>query len=87
VNAWDVGYFAEKLKEHKFSISEEALKAYFPAPRVIEGMFEVVRRLYDIEISEVSDIETWHADVHTYNVLKKWRANRSLLSRSLRQAK
>jgi len=70
VNAWDVGYFAEKLKEHKFSISEEALKAYFPAPRVIEGMFEVVRRLYDIEISEVSDIETWHADVHTYNVLK-----------------
>ena len=70
VNAWDVSYFAEKLKEHKFSISEETLKAYFPAPRVIDGMFEVVRRLYDIEIKQVFDIETWHADVHTYNVLK-----------------
>ncbi|MGK0472554.1 MAG: oligopeptidase A [Candidatus Azotimanducaceae bacterium] len=70
VNAWDVGYFAEKLKEHKFSISEETLKAYFSAPRVIDGMFEVVRRLYDIEIKQVSDIETWHSDVHTYNVSK-----------------
>ncbi|MFT7243208.1 MAG: oligopeptidase A [Candidatus Azotimanducaceae bacterium] len=70
VNAWDVSYFAEKLKEHKFSISQETLKTYFPAPRVIEGMFEVVRRLYDIEIKEVCDIETWHTDVHTYNVQK-----------------
>jgi oligopeptidase A len=70
VNAWDVSYFAEKLKEHKFSISQETLKTYFPAPRVIEGMFEVVRRLYDIEIKEVYDIETWHTDVHTYNVQK-----------------
>lgn len=70
VNAWDVPYYAEKLKEEKFSISEEDLKEYFPAPTVIDGMFEVVRRLYDIEVKQVTDIVTWHEDVRTYNVLK-----------------
>ncbi len=71
VNAWDVNFYAEKLKEHKYSISEEELKPYFPAPRVIGGMFEVVRRLYDIEIVETNDIETWHQDVVCYNISKE----------------
>lgn len=70
INAWDVNYYAEKLKEKKFSISEEDLKPYFPAPRVTEGMFEVVRRLYDIEIQETQDLVTWHDDVKTYNIFK-----------------
>lgn len=70
INAWDVAYYGEKLKEHKFSISQEALKPYFPAPKVIEGMFEVVRRLYDIDVQETTDISTWHKDAKTYNILK-----------------
>lgn len=70
INAWDVSYYAEKLKEHKFSISQEALKPYFPAPRVIEGMFEVVRRLYDIEVRETTEISTWHKDAKTYNIFR-----------------
>ncbi len=70
VNAWDVAYFSEKLKQARFEVSDEELKPYFPAPRVIEGMFEVVRRLYDLDIRETSDIETWHEDVTTYNVFK-----------------
>lgn len=70
INAWDVSYYGEKLKEHKFSISQETLKPYFPAPRVIEGMFEVVRRLYDVEVKQVSDISTWHKDATTYNIYK-----------------
>ena len=70
LNAWDVTYYSEKLKEHTFDISEESLRPYFPAPKVISGMFEVVRRLYDIEIEASDGIETWHPDVTTYNVLK-----------------
>ncbi len=70
IEAWDVSFFAEKLKERKFSISEEELKPYFPAPTVIEGMFEVVRRLYDIEITETSGMITWHQDVRTYEIHK-----------------
>lgn len=71
VNAWDISYYSEKLKEHKFSISEEELKPYFPAPHVIGGMFEVVRRLYDVEIEITTEINTWHADVKTYNIRKE----------------
>lgn len=70
LNAWDVTYYSEKLKEHTFKISEESLRPYFPASKVQEGMFEVVRRLYDIQIEEASGIETWHPDVLTYNVVK-----------------
>tara|TARA_R110002073_G_scaffold4917_17_gene31152 strand:- start:21907 stop:23940 length:2034 start_codon:yes stop_codon:yes gene_type:complete len=73
VNAWDTSFYSEKLKEHKFSISEEELKPYFPAPHVINGMFEVVRRLYDIEISATEEISTWHSDVKTYNIMKEGR--------------
>jgi oligopeptidase A len=70
LNAWDGPYYAEKLKKQKYDISDEELRPYFPAPTVIAGMFEVVRRLYDIEISESTDIETWHEDVKTYNISK-----------------
>ena len=70
IEAWDVNYYAEKLKEKKFSISEEELKPYFPAPRVIDGMFEVVRRLFDINIEQTTDLVTWHEDVRTYNISK-----------------
>jgi oligopeptidase A len=70
LQAWDAPYYAEKLKKQKYDISDEELRPYFPAPTVIAGMFEVVRRLYDIEISEITDIETWHEDVKTYNIFK-----------------
>jgi oligopeptidase A len=70
VNAWDVAFYAEKLKQNRFQISDEMLRPYFPAARVIDGMFEVVRRLYDLEVSEIKDIATWHPDVTTYNIYK-----------------
>lgn len=68
--AWDMVFYSEKLKEQKFDISEEALRPYFPAPRVLLGMFEVVRRLYDIEIELNAEVVTWHKDVQTFNVRK-----------------
>jgi len=70
LKAWDVGYYAEKLKKQKYDISDEELRPYFPAPTVTAGMFEVVRRLYDIDIVESKEIETWHEDVKTYNISK-----------------
>lgn len=70
IEAWDVSYYAEKLKEQKFSVTEEELKPYFPAPRVIDGMFEVVHRLYDVEIKQTTDLVTWHPDVLVYNIFK-----------------
>ncbi|MCB1646930.1 MAG: M3 family metallopeptidase, partial [Pseudomonadales bacterium] len=68
IEPWDLSYYGERLKEKQYSISDEMLKPYFPAPRVISGMFEVVRRLYDINITETHEIATWHPDVTTWNV-------------------
>ncbi|MFT6437638.1 MAG: oligopeptidase A, partial [Candidatus Azotimanducaceae bacterium] len=70
LNAWDVTFYSEKYKEQKFDISEEALRPYFPASRVLEGMFEVVRRLYDIDVVRTSDVVSWHADVQTFDIRK-----------------
>ncbi len=71
ISPWDIGYFSEKLKKAKYDISAEELRPYFPAPRVIKGMFEVVRRLYDIDITQVTNIDTWHEDVMTFNISKE----------------
>jgi oligopeptidase A len=69
--AWDGPFYEEKLKEHKFDLSDEMLRPYFPVPKVLYGMYEVVRRLYDIEIEACTDMETWHADVTTFSVKKE----------------
>ncbi len=68
LKAWDLGYYSEKLRVHKFDISQEELRPYFPAPRVIEGMFAVVKRLYGIDIQEVEGIDSWHEDVRFYEI-------------------
>jgi oligopeptidase A len=64
--AWDVMYVSEQLRQHTYAISQEELKAYFPAPRVIAGLFEVARRLYGLSISPRDGVETWHPDVRFY---------------------
>lgn len=65
---WDVAYWAEKLREQRYSISDEELRPYFPLPRVLAGMFEVIGRLYDIEVREVPGIDSWHADVRYWRI-------------------
>ncbi len=66
--AWDATYYSEKLREHKYSISQEILKPYFPETKVIPGMFEVVKKLYGIEITKQDGIDTWHKDVGFYEI-------------------
>lgn len=78
LSAWDVPYYGEKLRQHTFDISQEELKPYFPETKVIPGMFAVVKRLYGISINEiasggvddrdVTNVETWHDDVHFYEI-------------------
>ena len=71
LEAWDISYYAEKLREHKYSISQEDLKPYFPEDRAIEGMFGVVNKLYDITIKEKSSIDVWHKDVKFFEITDK----------------
>jgi oligopeptidase A len=66
---WDVPYWAERLRERRFDYSEEALRPYFPLPRVLDGLFALAKRLFDVEIA-AADGETpvWHPDVRFFRV-------------------
>ena len=66
--AWDLSFYAEKLKQHRYAISDEVLRPYFPAPRVISGLFETVRRLFGLRIQPRLAVETWHPDVNFYDI-------------------
>ncbi len=68
LEAWDIGYFSEKLREHKYAINQEQLKPYFPETKVVPGMFEVVKRLYEINIVQKTGVDTWHPDVRFYEI-------------------
>ena len=67
---WDMTYYSEKLRVEKYAISQEELRPYFPAERVINGMFDVVKRLYDIDIVQVAVFDSWHPDVRFYHIFK-----------------
>ncbi|PPD24994.1 MAG: oligopeptidase A, partial [Methylomonas sp.] len=69
LQAWDIGYYSEKLRQHAYQLSQEEVKAYFPAPKVIQGLFAIVARLYGLQISEIQDVDTWHPDVRFYQIL------------------
>ena len=69
LEAWDVTYFAEKLRQQRYSISQEELKPYFPEDKVVNGLFAVVNRLYGLEIRERSDVDVWHKDVRFFEII------------------
>ncbi|PVV08202.1 MAG: oligopeptidase A [gamma proteobacterium symbiont of Ctena orbiculata] len=68
LEAWDIGYYAEKLRQQRHNISQEELKPYFPETRVIPGMFAVVERLYGIRIQAVEGVDSWHPDVRFFEI-------------------
>ncbi|WP_291119517.1 M3 family metallopeptidase [Empedobacter sp. UBA7248] len=76
---WDHAYYAEKLKQKKFSLSDEELKPYFQLENVIEGAFDVATKLYGITFKEIHNIDKYNDEVTTYEVLDKNGAFLSLL--------
>ncbi len=65
---WDIAYYSEKLRQQRYSITQEELKPYFPVTSVIPGMFGVVGRLYGVSFHEVDGVDTWHPDVRFYEI-------------------
>lgn len=70
LQAWDTTYYSEKLRVEKYSISQEELRVYFPAEKVIAGMFAIVERLFGIQVEQVAEFDSYHPDVRFYRVLK-----------------
>ncbi len=68
LEAWDVGYASDKLKKELFDLSDEDLKPYFPADKVIPGMFDVVGRLFGLRIARVEGVSVYHEDVACYEI-------------------
>ena len=68
LQAWDVPYASEKLRLARYALSQEELRPYFPAPKVIEGLFTIVGRLFGVQFVVDNTIATWHADVQVFNV-------------------
>lgn len=69
LEAWDYAYYSEKLKQHRYQISDEDLKLYFADHSVINGLFEIVARLYQVRISQVeNEIERWDEAVGFYRI-------------------
>ncbi|MEZ2901579.1 M3 family metallopeptidase [Acinetobacter terrestris] len=64
---WDTGYYSEKLKVQQFNLSQESLKPYFPAPKILQGLFSIVNRLYGINIVE-REAPVWHPDARYFEL-------------------
>ncbi|TAL44923.1 MAG: M3 family peptidase [Methylovulum sp.] len=71
LEAWDMSYFSEKMRQHHYQLSQEEVKAYFPVTRVLPGLFAVVERLYGLQISEQAEFDTWHPDVRFFQIHDK----------------
>ena len=65
---WDAAYYSEKLKQKLFDLDDEKLKPYFKLENVIEGVFEIANKLYQLNFKEVYNLDTYHEDVKTYEV-------------------
>jgi Zn-dependent oligopeptidase len=65
---WDSGFYSEKLKKQLFDLDEEQLKPYFKLENVLEGVFTVANKLFNLKFEEIKTIDTYHKDVMTYKV-------------------
>ena len=68
LKSWDVGFYGEKLREQRYSVSQETLRAYFPIDKVLSGLFDIVHTLYGIDIVELKGFDTWHPDVRLFEI-------------------
>ena len=71
LQAWDLSYYAELLKQQRYNISDEELRPYFPENKVVSGLFDVVHRLFGLNIKESTDVDTWHKDVRFFEIFNR----------------
>ncbi len=76
---WDIAYYAEKQRAALYDFDEESLRPYFPLDNVVNGMFEIVRRLYGIRIVEKSNVPVWDPHVKYYEIQDERRSGETAL--------
>ncbi|CCN81213.1 oligopeptidase A [Vibrio nigripulchritudo SFn27] len=68
LNLWDIAYYSEKQKQHLFQISDEELRPYFPEDKAISGLFEVLKRVFGMTVTEREGVDVWHESVKFYDI-------------------
>jgi peptidyl-dipeptidase Dcp len=71
IEKWDLSYYMEKLKKKELNLDMEKLRPYFQLEKVLEGIFEITGKLYDLQFEEIHDIDKYHPDIKTYKVTEK----------------
>lgn len=66
---WDIAFYSEKQKQHLYAINDEELRPYFPENRVLSGLFELIKRVFNIRAVERFDVDTWHKDVRFFDLI------------------
>jgi len=73
LQAWDVAYASEQLRQQRYAFSEEEVRQYFPLPKVLDGLFRVIRTLFNVTVRPVSDVAplpVWHSDVQLHEIIR-----------------
>jgi oligopeptidase A len=70
LEAWDVAYYSEQLRQSRYAISQQDVRPYFPVERVLRGLFSVVGRLFAVDFEQVTDFDSYHPDVSFYRVMR-----------------
>lgn len=68
LDPWDLAYYTEKLRQHRYQLSPEDLRPYFPISKVLSGMFKIVETLYGMSVTEKTGVETWHPEVRFFEI-------------------
>ncbi|MEY3220514.1 MAG: hypothetical protein RIT27_1871 [Pseudomonadota bacterium] len=68
LTAWDIPYYSEKLKEYRYAISQEILRPYFSFQKVLQGLFQIIEKLFNVSIQKIEHSDLWHESVDCYKI-------------------
>lgn len=69
VKPWDTAFLSEQRRQTLYSLSQEDLRPYFPQPKVMAGMFAIIKKLYGVSLQKLDGVDVWHKDVECYAVV------------------
>jgi oligopeptidase A len=69
LEAWDIAFYSERLQEERYRVSQEELRPWFPLARVLDGLFAVIERLFEVKIHARDGVALWHPDARYYDIL------------------
>lgn len=79
LNAWDIAYYSEKLRQHAYAVSKEEFRPYFPADHVVTGLFTILNRLYGMTFTRVENPDVWDKHVSLFSITDEQQTLRGYL--------